>query len=99
MRFCRATAYCLPHATGWTSSFAGIPTALWTPTPPTAGIILYSNQPVVILPYLAESIGTHFVVQMTTNPSSGPWVTVTNGLQFLGVQITNAPSPAYFRIH
>ncbi|HEV2454438.1 MAG TPA: leucine-rich repeat domain-containing protein [Verrucomicrobiae bacterium] len=93
------TIYYLPHTTGWSNTFAGIPTALWLPPLPPLGITSYSNQPVVILPYLAESIGKHFVVQMTTNLASGPWVNVTNGVPFLGVQITNAPSPAYFRLN
>ena len=70
----------------------------WHPVLPPAGITMYSNQPVVIVPYLSQSIGTHFLVQMTTNLSSGNWVTVTNGAQFIGVQITNAPSGAYFRL-
>lgn len=94
----QATAYYLPHTTGWSNTFAGIPTALWAPPLPTTGITAYSNQPVVILPYLAESIGTNFVIQMTTNVATGPWVTVTNGVVFVGLQITNAPSPAFFRI-
>lgn len=94
----QATAYYLPHTTGWSNTFAGIPTALWTPPLPATGITAYSNQPVVILPYLAESIGTNFVIQMTTNVATGPWVTVTNGVVFVGLQITNAPNPAFFRL-
>ena len=34
---------------------------------------------------------------MTTNLASGNWVAVTNSIPFTGVQISNAPSPAYFR--
>lgn len=94
----QATAYYLPHTMGWSNTFAGIPAALWTPPLPATGITAYSNQPVVILPYLAESIGTNFVIQMTTNVVTGPWVTVTNGIVFVGLQITNAPSPAFFRL-
>lgn len=91
-----ATAYYLPHTTGWSNTFAGLPTAVW-PLPP-AGITTYSNQPVVIVPYLAQSFGTNLVIQMTTNVATGPWVTVTNGVPILGVQLTNAPSPAFFRV-
>jgi hypothetical protein len=36
---------------------------------------------------------------MTTNLTSGNWVTVTNGIPFSGVQITNAPGTAFFRLH
>ena len=93
-----ATAYYLPYTTGWTNTFGGAPAVLWTPPLPSLGITTYSNQPVVILPYLAESIGMHFQVQMTTNLNSGNWVEVTNGVQFIAVQITNPPSPAYFRL-
>jgi hypothetical protein len=44
------------------------------------------------------SIGTNYVLQMSTNLAVGNWVTVTNGLPFIGVQISNAPSPAFFRL-
>ena len=93
-----AIVYYLPQTTGWTNTFGGAPAVLWTPQLPAMGITTYSNQPVVILPYLAQSIGMHFQLQMTTNLNSANWVTVTNGVQFIGVQITNAPSPAYFRL-
>ena len=93
-----ATVYYLPHTTGWTNRFGGAPTALWAPPIPAPGIALYSNQPVIFLPYLAESIGTNFQVQMTTNLGSGNWSVVTNVVQFIALQITNAPSPAYFRL-
>jgi hypothetical protein len=35
---------------------------------------------------------------MTTNLTSGNWVTVTNGIPFIGLQITNAPGTAFFRL-
>jgi len=92
------TIYYLPLTTGWTNTFAGCPTELWTPPLPALGITTYSNQPVVIFPYLAESIGTNCEVQMTTNLGSGNWVTVTNGVVFIAVQITNAPGTTFFRL-
>jgi len=35
---------------------------------------------------------------MSTNLASGNWVTVTNGAMFIGVQVTNAPGTAFFRL-
>ncbi len=58
------------------------------------GISTYSNQPVVFSPANGWSYG----VQMTTNLASGNWVTVTNGIPFNGLQITNAPGTAFFRL-
>lgn len=62
--------------------------------PPSVAITTVSNQPVVIWPGSANG----FVLQMTTNLASGNWVTVTGGVPFTGLQITNAPSPAFFRL-
>jgi hypothetical protein len=62
---------------------------------PAVGIGIYSNSPVVFFP---TTPGTNFVLQMTTNLASPNWVTVTNGVPFTGVEITNAPSPAFFRL-
>jgi len=36
---------------------------------------------------------------MTTNLTSGNWVTVTDGVPFTGVKITNAPGTAFFQLH
>lgn len=63
--------------------------------PPALGILTYSNSPVVFYPTAA---GSNYVVQMTTNLQTGNWVTVTNGVPFSGLQITNAPTPAFFRL-
>jgi hypothetical protein len=62
---------------------------------PAVGICIYSNSPVVFFP---TTPGTNYVLQMTTNLVSPNWVTVTNGVPFSGVEITNAPSPAFFRL-
>jgi hypothetical protein len=64
--------------------------------PPALGITTYSNQPVVIFP---TTSGTGYVVQMTTNLTSGNWVTVTDGVPFTGVKITNAPGTAFFQLY
>lgn len=69
---------------------------LQTAPPPGLGIGIYSNSPVV---YFPTSPGTNYVLQMTTNLVTGPWVAVTNGVPFTGVEITNAPSPSFFRLH
>jgi sugar lactone lactonase YvrE len=89
-----AIAYYLQGATGWGATFDGIPTSVILP-PPALGISTYGSQPVIIYP----SSGTNFVLQMTTNLSTGPWVTVSNGVPFFGVQITNGPGTAFFRLH
>ena len=61
-----------------------------------SGISTYSNQPAVFFPTAA---GTNFVLQMTTNLANGPWVTVSNGVPFTCVVITNPPANAFFRLH
>jgi hypothetical protein len=60
------------------------------------GIGTYSNAPVVFFP---SNPGTNFSLQMSTNLLSTNWVAVTNGVPFTAVQVTNAPSPAVFRLH
>jgi alpha-tubulin suppressor-like RCC1 family protein len=64
--------------------------------PPALAITTYSNQPVILFP-TGPAYG--FVLQMTTNLASSNWVTVTNGIPFSGVQITNAPAAAFFRFY
>jgi hypothetical protein len=92
------TAYYLPSTTGWGSTFAGIPAVPWNPLP-APGITTYNNQPVVLFPVPASTvIGTNYALQMSTNLSAGNWVTVTNGISFICVQITNCPSPAFFQL-
>lgn len=63
--------------------------------PPAVGIGTYSNSPVVFFPTVP---GTNYVVQMSTNLATGNWVPVTNGVPFSGIEITNAPNPAFFRL-
>ena len=42
--------------------------------------------------------GTNFLVQMTTNLATGPWVPVTNAVPQIGFTITNTGPAAYFRL-
>ena len=63
--------------------------------PPPLGITTVSSLPVVVW----TASATNFVLQMSTNLASGNWVTVTNGVPFIGVQITNPPANAFFRLH
>jgi subtilisin family serine protease len=71
------------------------PPVIPTNPPPNIGITTYSNRPVVLFP---TPTGRGYLVQMTSNLSNGTWVTVTNGVSFSGLQVTNAPSPAFFRL-
>jgi len=69
---------------------------LFSLTPiPIISIALYSKTPVVFFPIS----GTNFTLQMTTNLSSPQWVTVTNGVPFSGIQVTNPPPNAFFRLY
>lgn len=68
---------------------------LTTTPPPSPGISIYSNSPVVFFP---TATGRSYVLQMTTNLTSGTWTTVTNGVPFSGMQVTNGPVTAFFRL-
>jgi hypothetical protein len=65
------------------------------PTSPAIGITTVSSLPVVVWPASA----TNYVLQMTTNLNSPNWVTISNGVPFVGLQITNGPANAFFRLH
>jgi len=95
----KATAYYMAGTTGWGTNYDGIPTALWTvpvAPPPAVGILTYSNQPLLFFP--APPPGPNYVLQMTTNLASTNWVTVNNGIPISGMQLTNAPANAFFRL-
>ncbi len=64
--------------------------------PPLLGITTYSNFPVVFFP---TTPGTNFILQTTTNLSTGNWVPVTNGIPISGFIITNSTSPAFFQLN
>jgi hypothetical protein len=66
-----------------------------SPLPPNVSITSISNQPVVIWP----ANGGNYVLQTTTNLTSGNWVTVSNFVPITGAMITNSSSPAFFRLH
>ena len=63
---------------------------------PPLGISTYGGSPVVFFP---TATGTNYTLQTTTNLLTGTWSTVTNGVPFTGIQITNATSPVFFRLH
>ena len=90
-----AIAYYLSGATGWGATFDGIPTSV-IPIPPALGMSTYANQPAVFFP---TATGTNFVLQMTTNLSTGPRVTVSNGIPISGLIVTNPAAAAFFRLH
>jgi hypothetical protein len=97
----KATVYYTATASGWSTNFAGRPTAQWNPPMPPLGIATYSNQPVLFFATPASfpvSVGTNYVLQMTTNLASGQWTPVTNGISINCLLITNAPSNAFFRM-
>lgn len=81
---------------GGYNSFVGLAVSYHdqTSSPPAVGITLYSNQPAVIWP----ASGGNFVLQMSTNLASGNWTSVTNYQPVSGALITNAPTPAFFRL-
>ena len=102
------TVYYLPSATGWSNyacTFAGKFPPYRAVEPAAAqplGVATYSNQPVLFFATPAAfpaSLGTNYVLQMRTNLASSNWVTVTsNGVALISIQITNAPSNAFFRL-
>jgi BspA type Leucine rich repeat region (6 copies) len=95
------TIYYLQSNAGWSNTFAGRPAVPWNPIMPPLGISTYSNHPVLFFAMPASfptSVGSNYSVQMTTNLASGNWVTITNYVSLICVQITNAPSPAFFRL-
>ena len=83
-----ATVYYVPGTTGWGTIFDGIPCA------PAFGTTTYGNLPVIIYP----TAGTNQTLQMSTNPASGNWVTLSNKVPLIGVQFTNPPGAIFFRL-
>lgn len=98
--------------TGWnaiacsadgTRLFAANGSGIWTAeatvvyppgTPIPLGITTVSGLPVVVWPVSTNNC----VLQMTTNLASDNWVTVTSGVPFIGLQMTNALTNAFFRL-
>jgi len=48
--------------------------------------------------FYASTNGSIYTIQMATNLASPVWATVTNGVPVYGLQITNPPSNAFFRV-
>jgi hypothetical protein len=83
-----ATVYYVPGTTGWGTTFDGVPCA------PAFGTTTYGSLPVIIYP----TAGTNQTLQMSTNPASGNWVTVSNKIPLIGMQFTNPPGRVFFRL-
>jgi hypothetical protein len=95
-----ATVFYLPGTTGWGSTFAGLPTALWNPQVQTSdgGFGFQANQ------FGFNITGTTnipIVVEACTNLANAAWIlvqncTLTNGvISFSDSQSTNYPSRFY----
>jgi hypothetical protein len=54
-----------------------------------------SGSPVLVWPASAMN----YSLQLNTNPPSGSWQAASNGTPFTGLQVTNAPGNAFFRLH
>jgi uncharacterized repeat protein (TIGR03803 family) len=75
--------------------YSGTVFELIMPPPPSIGITMFSNFPVVIWP----ASGTNFVLQSSTNLASPNWANVSNGIPFFGIMVTNTSGAAFFRLH
>jgi hypothetical protein len=64
--------------------------------PPQLGIANYGNLPAVFYP---TASGLNFNLQTAPDLSGSNWMTVTNGIPISGFIITNATSPAFFRLN
>jgi len=62
---------------------------------PTMNIASTTNGPAV---FYTSTNGSVYTIQMATNLASPVWATVTNGVPVYGLQITNPPSNAFFRV-
>jgi hypothetical protein len=67
------------------------------PPPLTVGTTTSTNSGRIIVLWPA-SAGTNFTVQMTTNLSTGPWVTATNGVLSIAYTFTNNLPATFFRL-
>jgi hypothetical protein len=72
-----------------------IPIVIILPPPPPLGITIYNHQPTVVFP---TSNGFSYFLQMTTNLASGIWGSAPGGIPVSGVQFTNVPPNAFFRL-
>jgi hypothetical protein len=95
-----ATAYYLPGTTGWSSNYAGIPTALWNPQMQSGN----NNFVGGTSPFGFNVVGTAdipIVIEASANPGVGSWVqlqscTLTNGsINFSDPQSMTIPARFY----
>ena len=84
------TVYTASGTTGW-DVFAG---TVGVVTAPQFGSTAYGGLPILFYP----PSGTNNTLQMSTNPASGNWVAVSNPVTLAALQLTNAPSSAFFRL-
>jgi hypothetical protein len=86
----KVTVYYTPGTTGWATfaSTTGVPIA------PTFGSTTYGGYPVIFYP----TTGATNILQMSTNPASGNWVTVSNAVTLVSLQLTNPPAAGFFRL-
>jgi hypothetical protein len=93
------TLWGMGDAAGWGVGSINLPTPTYLPvqlmtTPPPLAMTTWLNQPVVVY----GTVGTNYVLQMTTNLASPNWVPFTNGVPGIALIITNAPGNAFFRL-
>ena len=82
--------YYEPGTTGWDTfaSTVGVTVA------PAFGSTTYTGQPVIFYP----RTGPTKTLQMSTNPASGNWVTVSNAVMLAALEVTNPPVTGFFRL-
>lgn len=70
-------------------------TVVLIPLPPLGVTATTGNQTALFWPSGSD---TNYVLQMTTNLTSGNWVNVTNSRPLVGVYVTNTAPAAFFRL-
>ena len=84
------------YGTTYSGGSGGYGTVFRFAFPPKLGVAIIAGGPAVVYP--ASSI--NYTLQASTNAASGNWVTVSNGIPYVGLMITNAPgTAAFFRLH
>jgi len=89
-KFANMTVYYAPGTTGWAAFAARVSVV----TAPQFGSTVYGGLPVFFYP--TNGVGN--TLQLSTNSASGNWVTVSNAITLAALQLTNAPSSAFFRL-
>lgn len=97
---CTATVYYLPGTSGWSNTFAGLPTVLWNPQPQTADPTFGVRTNQFGFPITGTSNLT-IVVEASTSLANPAWCPVatntltTGSAYFSDPQWTNSPSRFY----